>query len=130
MAKNIVLCSDGTGQAGGQGFTSNVWRIFKAVDRHHAVKQVAFHGDGVGSEQNKYLRAIGGAFGWGLSGDIRKLYASLVRSYEPEDEIFLFGFSRGAFTVRSLAGMIDHIGILDRKDFDTDKILLGAVKLA
>ena len=76
MSKNIVLCSDGTGQAGGQGFVSNVWRLFKAVDRHHAtVKQVVFHGDGVGSETNKYVRAIGGAFGWGLSKDICDLYA-------------------------------------------------------
>lgn len=140
MSKNIVLCSDGTGQAGGQGFVSNVWRLFKAVDRHHAtVKQVVFHGDGVGSETNKYVRAIGGAFGWGLSKDICDLYASLVRSYEPkdlddpkseDDQLYLFGFSRGAFAVRSLAGMIHHVGILDKKQFPSDEKLNKAVKSA
>ena len=72
MSKNIVLCSDGTGQAGGQGFVSNVWRLFKAVDRHHAKKQVVFHVDGVGSEQGKVMRVLGGAFGVGFGG----LYSS------------------------------------------------------
>lgn len=131
MSKNIVLCSDGTGQAGGQGFVSNVWHVFKAVDRHKAGdEQVAFHVDGVGTEKNKYMRAIGGAFGWGLSEDIRLLYAALVRSYDADDQIYLFGFSRGAFTVRSLAGMIDDIGILDGSQFRSDDEINKAVELA
>ena len=132
--KNIVLCSDGTGQAGGQGFVSNVWRIFKAVDRHNETEQVAFHVDGVGTEKNKYLRAIGGAVGVGLSEDIRLLYAALVRSYNPGDQIFLFGFSRGAFTVRSLAGMIHDIGILkghkSGAEFKSDAEIDDAVEAA
>ncbi|MDP6262487.1 MAG: DUF2235 domain-containing protein [Rhodospirillales bacterium] len=131
MSKNIVLCSDGTGQAGGQGFVSNVWRLFKAVDRHHAKKkQVVFHVDGVGSEPGKVMRVLGGALGVGLGNDIRQLYATLVRSYKPEDKIFLFGFSRGAFTVRSLAGMIHHVGILKKDQFQSDEKLNKAVKAA
>lgn len=131
MAKNIVLCSDGTGQAGGQGSVSNVWRLFKAVDRHNdGTVQVAFHVDGVGTESNKYFRAFSGAFGWGLSKDICMLYASLVRSYKPCDRIFLFGFSRGAFTVRSLAGMIHQIGILKNDQFKSDTEIDDAVAAA
>jgi len=134
MPKNIVLCSDGTGQAGGQGFVSNVWRLFKAVDRHHDTQQIVFHADGVGTEKNRILRALGGAFGYGLSADICSLYGMLVKSYSVSenkaDNIFLFGFSRGAFTVRSLAGMIDHIGILDSQAFDSDEEIAAAVKQA
>ncbi|MBL4775643.1 MAG: DUF2235 domain-containing protein [Mariprofundus sp.] len=131
MSKNIVLCSDGTGQAGGQGFVSNVWRLFKAVDRHHPnKKQVVFHADGVGTENNRFLRAIGGGFGYGLSADICSLYSMLVKTYSESDDIFLFGFSRGAFTVRSLAGMIHHIGILDRQSFHSDQEISTAVQQA
>ena len=91
--------------------------------------QLAFHSDGVGTESNKFLRTLGGAFGYGLSEDICSLYAMLVRSYEDSDNIFLFGFSRGAFTVRSLAGMIHHIGIL-KNMFMTDDELTDAVMQA
>ena len=130
MSKNIVLCSDGTGQAGGQGFVSNVWRIFKAVDRNLPEEQVAFHADGVGTDNNKFLRTIGGAFGYGLSEDICSLYATLVRSYSDSDNIFLFGFSRGAFTVRSLAGMIDHIGIMRAESFHSEQEIISTIKKA
>ena len=130
-SKHIVLCSDGTGQAGGQGFVSNVWRVFKAVDRHrNETPQVAFHVDGVGTDSNRYLKALGGGFGWGLSDDIKMLYASLVRSFEPNCKIFLFGFSRGAFTVRSLAGMIDSLGILKLENYKSDDALDKAVDAA
>ncbi len=131
MPKNIVLCSDGTGQAGGQGFVSNVWRVFKSIERHdEKTEQIAFHTDGVGTETNRVLRAIGGGFGYGLSEDIRTLYSMLVRSYSESDSIYLFGFSRGAFTVRSLAGMIHHVGILKRDAYKSDKELTDAVKEA
>ena len=133
MSKNIVLCSDGTGQAGGQGYVSNVWRLFKAVDRHSPGKnqtknQIVFHVDGVGSEQGKVMRILGGALGVGLGNDMRQLYATLVRSYKPGDKIFLFGFSRGAFTVRSLAGMIHHVGILDVTPDKVDAAVKTAYK--
>ena len=116
--KNIVLCSDGTGNSGGKGQGTNVWRIFKAVDRHghladpDAVRQLAFYDDGVGSEDFKLFRALGGAFGWGLGRNICQLYYQLAESYDPGDQIYLFGFSRGAYTVRLLAGMIVQCGVL------------------
>ena len=115
MAKNIVLCSDGTGNRGGKGRGTNVWRLFQALDRTPASKQVAFYDDGVGTEDFKLARALGGAFGWGLSRNIRELYTFLVRNYETGDRIYLFGFSRGAFTVRSLGGLINRCGVVDRK---------------
>jgi hypothetical protein len=120
--KNIVLCSDGTGNAGGKGRGTNVWRLFQAVDLSKG-DQVAFHDDGVGTQDFKFLKAIGGATGAGLGQNIRQLYASLVRVYDDGDRVYLFGFSRGAYTVRSLVNFIDRFGILDRHGFDTPKEL-------
>jgi len=116
--KNIILCSDGTGNSGGKGNGTNVWRIFEALDLSGG-RQVAFHDDGVGTQDFKLFKAIGGATGWGLGRNIRELYASLVRVYDDGDRIYLFGFSRGAYTVRSLANLIHRCGILDRHAFDT-----------
>lgn len=116
--KNIVLCSDGTGNSGGKGRGTNVWRLFQAVDLSKG-DQVAFHDDGVGTEDFKLLKIVAGATGYGLGRNIRELYASLVRVYDPGDRVFLYGFSRGAYTVRSLANFIHIFGILDRHAFAT-----------
>ncbi len=117
MAKNIVLCSDGTGNSAGKARGTNVWRIFEAVDRSSVnPPQVAFYDNGVGTEGFKPLKLFGGAFGWGLSENLRDLYRSLVEQYEPGDQIFLFGFSRGAFTVAVLAQMIVKSGIIDKSN--------------
>ncbi len=122
--KNIVLCSDGTGNAGGKGRGTNVWRVFLAVDRHghqqvdehgkRECEQLAFYDDGVGTATTRWAALAGKAFGVGLSRNVRELYTTLVRTYESGDQLYLFGFSRGAFTIRSLAGMIHDIGVLPR----------------
>ena len=117
--KRIILCSDGTGNLGGKGRGTNVWKMYKAIDRHdheacRGLEQLAIYDDGVGTSDFKILKAIGGAAGWGLGRNIRDLYTALARSYEPGDILYLFGFSRGAFTIRSLAGMISRCGIIDR----------------
>lgn len=123
MPKHIVLCSDGTGNTPGKGRGTNVWKLYMAVDRHDHEEypglspQVAFYDDGVGTDGVRLLRALGGAFGWGLSRNVRELYESLVLHYEPQDKVFLFGFSRGAFTIRSVAGMICRCGLLTRQDY-------------
>ena len=117
--KNIVICSDGTGNAGGQGYPTNVWAIYNAIDINgHETdpgipRQIAFHDDGVGTESWKPLKVAGGAFGLGLSRNIRQLYSMVAKNFNDGDRIYLFGFSRGAFTVRSLAGLIASQGILD-----------------
>lgn len=126
--KNIVLCSDGTGNRGGKGHGTNVWRLFNAVDLAPPAQddedaeppQIAFYDDGVGTQDFKLLKIFGGAFGFGLSRNIRELYTFLVNNYQPGDRIFLFGFSRGAFTVRSLSGLIHRCGILDVKRISDD----------
>lgn len=116
MAKNIVVFSDGTGNSAIKNRGTNVFKMFEAVDTQ--LDQVVIYDDGVGTEDLKFLRIIGGCLGVGLSRNVRQLYASIVRVYEPDDKIFLFGFSRGAFTVRFLAGLIDAIGIIDNSKCD------------
>ncbi len=116
MSKNIVVCCDGTGNRAGKTRGTNVWRLFDAVDRQSSVpRQLTFYDDGVGTDDLRWPRLLGGAFGWGLSRNIRQAYAFLCLNYEPGDRIFLFGFSRGAFTVRSLAGMVLDVGLLCRQ---------------
>lgn len=118
--KNIVICMDGTGNRGGKTRGTNVWRIFNAVDRDHdRVEQITYYDDGVGTEGFRPFRLAAGAFGWGLSRKIRDAYAFLVENYGEDDRIYLFGFSRGAFAARSLAGMICRCGLLERKPFST-----------
>lgn len=117
--KNIVLCSDGTGNQDIKDRGTNVFKLYEAVDiQGHKVDnkltpQVAFYDDGVGTA-NAFAKVIGGAFGWGFSHNVKKLYRELVNVYQPEDRIFLFGFSRGAYTIRALAGFIQYCGIIDR----------------
>jgi uncharacterized protein (DUF2235 family) len=112
MAKNIVLCSDGTGATTVKARGTNVFKLYEAVDR---TTQVAVYDDGVGAQRLRLLRMATGAFGIGLKRNVRQLYVELAKVYEPGDRIFLFGFSRGAFTVRMLAGLIVACGILDKR---------------
>jgi uncharacterized protein (DUF2235 family) len=123
--RNIVLCSDGTGQRGGPGRRSNVWRIYLAVDPRpqDGPRQIRVHDDGVGSEDFAVLRIIGGALGVGVSRNIRELYAALITSYRCGDRIYLFGFSRGAYTVRILANLICLFGIPDGSNKTPRQIL-------
>lgn len=118
--KRIVLCSDGTGNKGGVGRDTNVWRLYNAVDRSvaadNAIPQIAFYDDGIGTQKWKILKASGGAFGFGLSRNIRQLYEALARNYEPGDEIYVFGFSRGAYTARVLAALVCQCGVLRIED--------------
>ena len=113
MPKNIILCSDGTGNKGGYGADTNVYKLYNAIDIHNSKTQITFYDDGVGTNTNKYIRGVTGAFGFGFGKNIRELYAFLSRNYDPGDEIFMFGFSRGAATVRAFAGMIQECGLLD-----------------
>lgn len=130
MGKNIILCSDGTGNTTIKGRGTNVFKLFEAVDPDPSLNQKIFYDDGVGTESFKLLKLLGGAFGLGLSNNVRQLYANLARVYEPGDNIYLFGFSRGAFTVRTLAGFIHHCGILDpeKAKCENDADLMNKVK--
>lgn len=123
MNKNIILLSDGTGNGAAKRNKTNVWRLYDALDLHRD-DQVAFYDDGVGSQEFLPFKLLGGAFGWGLKRNIRELYKFLCRNYKSGDRIYLFGFSRGAFTVRLLAGMIAYCGVYteDKDEKHLDKV--------
>lgn len=116
--RNLIVCSDGTGNAGGRSRPTNVWRIFNLIERRGArVEQIAYYDDGVGTEDVKPLKLLGGAVGYGFTRNLIDLYSFLALNYRPGDRIFLFGFSRGAFTVRTLASLIVSCGLIERKHF-------------
>ncbi|MBU8546140.1 MULTISPECIES: DUF2235 domain-containing protein [Roseomonadaceae] len=115
--RNIVLLSDGTGNSSRSLFQTNVRRVYEALDladpkdpKHP--RQFAYYDDGVGTSSFRPLALLGGAFGFGLSRNVRDLYAFLCRTYRPGDRIYAFGFSRGAFTVRVTVGLIVNQGIV------------------
>ncbi len=122
--KNIVLCSDGTGNTAIKARGTNVFKLYEAVDiqghKHDTTlkPQVAFYDDGVGTSRLAPLKLLTGAFGIGFSKNVRDLYTELVHVYEPGDHIYLFGFSRGAYTVRALSGLIQYCGILKNEELD------------
>jgi uncharacterized protein (DUF2235 family) len=107
MSKRIIFCADGTWDSSQNN--TNVYKMFKAIPI--AADQVAFYDDGVGSDGTPLEKLAAGAFGEGLFQKIKDGYTKIAHVYEKDDDIFLFGFSRGAFTVRSLAGMIAICGL-------------------
>ena len=125
--KRLVICCDGTWNRLDARDGTNVARLAEAIlgtalrADGGAVTQVTYHLDGVGSGRGAARlaraadRILGGAFGWGLDALIEEAYRFLVLNYEPGDEIYLFGFSRGAYCARSLCGLIRRAGILERR---------------
>ena len=119
MAKNIIICCDGTGNEYSDR-NSNVVKLYSAllIDRS---RQVGYYHPGVGtmgapSAHNKITKAwsmlMGLAFGFGLLANVGDAYRYLMNAYEDGDRLFLFGFSRGAYTVRVLAALIHKVGLL------------------
>ncbi len=120
--KRIVIASDGTWNRLDAEYPTNVAKLAQAVlpEGPDGVPQIICHLDGVGTGRGTgWLargidRMLGGAFGEGLTETIEEAYRFLVFTYAPGDEIYLFGYSRGAFSARSLAGLIRNCGIVDR----------------
>ena len=117
MAKNIILLSDGTGNSSASPFKTNVWRLYQAIDIQRPTnrkdpQQIVYYDNGVGTENFKPLAALGGALGIGVWKNVQAIYTFVCRNYEIGDQIFGFGFSRGAFTIRVLMGLIGKCGIL------------------
>jgi uncharacterized protein (DUF2235 family) len=112
MPKNIVLLSDGTGNSSAQLLKTNVWRIYESLDLDDPSCQVACYDDGVGTSGFKPLALFGGAVGFGLKKNVLRLYRFVCEHYDPGDRIYAFGFSRGAFTIRVLIGLIADQGII------------------
>ncbi|MBA3612867.1 MAG: DUF2235 domain-containing protein [Nitrospirales bacterium] len=113
MAKKIILLSDGTGNSAAAMWRTDVWRLYKALDLSDK-DQLAYYQDGVGNSFIKPLAILGGAFGWGLKRNVIDLYTFLCRNYHPEEnpELYCFGFSRGAFTIRVLLGVVNSEGLV------------------
>jgi uncharacterized protein (DUF2235 family) len=132
VAKNVVIFSDGTGQAGGFRFDevrSNIYKLYRAtrcgpdsaVDPN---EQIAFYDPGLGSQADgghlagRFARwvydLVSRATGFGITANIIDCYAALIRLWDPGDRVFLIGFSRGAYTTRCLAGVIALCGIPTR----------------
>ena len=131
--KRIAIFADGTWQAEDSANISNIVVLKDAVKRIAAdgTKQITGYHIGVGADTAKPLAYLEGAFGLGVSNDIQDLYRNLTQRYvgrgdnrEP-DELYLFGFSRGAFTARSLAGLIRHCGVLRPEHIDKVKEAFG-----
>ncbi|MEV0174620.1 DUF2235 domain-containing protein [Streptomyces sp. NPDC050803] len=118
MAKRLVVCCDGTWNFADQPSKTNVAKVALSVHPGSAAgkEQRVYYHSGVGTHRRERLR--GGAFGVGLSRNVVDAYRFLVETYEPDDELFLFGFSRGAFTARSLVGLVRNCGILRRDHLD------------
>ena len=113
MGKNIILLSDGTGNSAAKLQKTNVWRVYRALDLS-TDDQFAEYDDGVGTSSFRPLALIGSAFGMGLARNVRHLYAFLSRNYRGADEkVFAFGFSRGAYTIRMLIGLVRNQGLVD-----------------
>lgn len=110
MGKNIVVLSDGTGQMGGKGFNTNVYKLFQLLEDRTS-RQVVFYDPGLGTDWRKITGNISGR---GISKNILDCYRFIFQNFEAGDQIYLFGFSRGAATVRSLSGFIHLFGILPK----------------
>ncbi len=112
--KKIALFSDGTGNSSSSPQKTNVWRAYQALDRSLASHQIAFYDNGVGTSAFRPLALLGLGLGFGMARNVREIYGFLCRTYDPGDEIYGFGFSRGAFTMRVVMAMIASQGIIDR----------------
>jgi uncharacterized protein (DUF2235 family) len=130
--KRLVIFCDGTWNDLRMKHLTNVARLAKCVqpmgimrlgDTHKTVAQVVYYDDGVGVSEgvsklgDAIVRLLGGALGRGLDAKIEKAYRFIVLNYNPGDEIFIFGFSRGAYTARSLCGLIRDAGVIRRAEF-------------
>ncbi|WP_291992347.1 DUF2235 domain-containing protein [Candidatus Accumulibacter sp. ACC003] len=140
MAKNIVFCADGTwnnpdqdADADHTADPTNVYKLFlclagtlssdslRQADEQEkvltggAIEQVAKYIHGVGDSRNPIKKLMGGAFGAGIISRVVRGYTFISRNYEPGANIFITGFSRGAYTARALAGLIVSQGLLTRK---------------
>jgi uncharacterized protein (DUF2235 family) len=120
MGKKIILLSDGTGNSSAKVWRTNVWRVFESLDLSGS-DQVAFYDDGVGTSSFKPAAILGGAFGFGLKRNVIDLYKFVCRNYRKEEdpEIYGFGFSRGAFTIRTVVGLMVDQGLV-RADSEQD----------
>jgi uncharacterized protein (DUF2235 family) len=121
MSKNILICLDGTKNEVKANAVTNVLKIAEVADLAHPDEQVLYYDPGVGTKPapsaftrfGQRFSLLGGmALGWGMRDDIAEAYTYLMKTWQPGDKVFIFGFSRGAFTARALCGLLYRIGLL------------------
>ena len=129
MGRKIILLSDGTGNSAAKVWRTNVWRTFEALDLS-SNGQVAFYDDGVGTSTFKPWAVLGGAFGFGLKRNVIDIYKFACRNYkDDDDDIYGFGFSRGAFTIRVVIGLILNQGLVSAEnESELDKKAVAAYR--
>jgi uncharacterized protein (DUF2235 family) len=131
MPRNIVIFADGTGQRGGIFFDenrSNIYKLYRATrcgpdSSVNPAEQLAFYDPGIGTAPiegdlfrlyRRLYNLVSQATGLGLTLNMIECYAAIIRMWRPGDRIFLFGFSRGAYTVRALGGVLTYCGVPTR----------------
>jgi uncharacterized protein (DUF2235 family) len=122
VAKKIIVCLDGTGNEIKGDAVTNVFKIAQLADLRDPARQVLYYGPGVGTlpapgawtRSAKWVsKVIGGqALGHGMREDIGDAYRYLMNTWEPGDTVYVFGFSRGAYTARALCGMLYRVGLM------------------
>jgi uncharacterized protein (DUF2235 family) len=133
MSRKIILLSDGTGNSAAKVWRTNVWRTFEALDLSGS-DQVAYYDDGVGTSSFKPWAILGGAFGFGLKRNVISIYKFACRNCRNDDSraadrIYAFGFSRGAFTIRVVLGLILSEGLVQAdNEADLDRYAKNAYR--
>jgi uncharacterized protein (DUF2235 family) len=121
VGKNIVLCLDGTGNQLKAKGNTNVVHLYEMLDLADPARQIAFYDPGVGTFSaqgawtpvgRRVTKLAGLAVGMGLRTNLGEAYTYLMHHYEAGDKLYIFGFSRGAYTARALAGLLDLVGLL------------------
>ncbi len=116
--KRLLVCCDGTWNKPDSQTITNVEKMARTAQSDPGatggVHQLVYYVSGVGAGSYAADRLLGGAFGFGLFHNVIASYRFLAQNYEPGDEIFIVGFSRGAYTARSVAGMVGRVGLLTK----------------
>src|SRR5262245_25736782 len=124
--KRLVVCCDGTWNKPDNEAITNVEKIARTVQTDPRAAggryQLVYYISGVGTGSYKADRFLGGAFGFGLFHNVIACYRFLAQNYEQGDEIFIIGFSRGAYTARSVAGMVGRVGLLTKRSLVEEKL--------
>ena len=119
--KNLVICLDGTGNQVRATRNTNVVLLYQMLDLSDPARQVAYYDPGLGTFSSgaawtpvgkRTSQLSGLAFGTGLRTNLGEAYTWLMQNWEPGDQVFVFGFSRGAYTARALTGMLRTVGLM------------------
>src|SRR4051812_10612356 len=121
MPKKLILCLDGTSDQLGLNRPTNPAKVFEMLDLDDPARQIGYYDPGVGTLPSSTARGRIGrtlsvvgqlAFGYGLRTNVTEAYTWLMNNYRPDDKVYIFGFSRGAFTARALAAILSSPGLL------------------